>query len=115
MTYRVSRLVAADPATSAQAQAPPASMPARIRPSLPMNPDNGGMPARFMAGTKNSTASRGAALARPPRRVSSVVPSRRSMSPATRNRVVCTVMWWATYTIAPLIEPCPASAMPKTM
>ncbi len=107
--------MAADPATSAQAQPPPLSMPARIRPTLPMNPDSGGMPARFMAGTKNSTATSGADFARPPRRVSSVVPSRRSTSPATRKSVVCTVMWWATYTMAPLIEPRPASAIPKTM
>ena len=31
---------------------------------MPRNPENGGMPARFMAGTKNSTAIRGAAPAR---------------------------------------------------
>lgn len=114
-TYSVSRLVAAEPATSSQAQPPPSATPARISPSLPMKPDSGGIPARFIAGTKNSTASIGAALARPPSRVSSVVPPRRSMSPATRNRVVWTVMWWATYTMAPPYASRVARPIPKTM
>lgn len=61
-----------------------------------MKPENGGMPAMFMAGTKKSRESRGALRAMPPSRVSSVVPPRRSISPATRKSVVCTVMWWTT-------------------
>ena len=61
-----------------------------------MKPDSGGMPARFIAGTKNSTASNGERLASPPSRFSDVVPPCRSTSPATRNSVVWMAMWWAT-------------------
>ncbi len=64
--------------------------------SLPRNPDIGGMPDRFMAGTKNSTAISGAARISPPSRVTDVVPVRRSTIPTTRNRLVCTVMWCTT-------------------
>ena len=60
-----------------------------------MKPDSGGMPARFIAGTKNSIASSGEALASPPSRFNEVVPPRRSISPVTRNSVVWMVMWWA--------------------
>ena len=49
-----------------------------------------------MAGMKNNTDRIGAARARPPSRSIAVVPDLSSMSPATRNRVVCTVMWWMT-------------------
>ena len=49
---------------------------------MPRNPDSGGMPARFMAGTKNRIASNGAALANPPSRVSDVEPPARVSAPA---------------------------------
>ena len=53
------------------------------------------MPARFMAGTKNSTPSTGDSAASPPRSFNDVLPPRRSISPVTRNSVVWMVMWWA--------------------
>src|SRR5690625_6032842 len=52
------------------------STPASISPTLPMKPENGGIPARFMAGTKNRIAISGASLANPPRRIRLVVPPR---------------------------------------
>ena len=61
-----------------------------------MKPENGGMPARFIAGTKNSTASSGEALASPPSRSTDVEPPCRSTRPATRNSVVWMAMWWTT-------------------
>ena len=60
-----------------------------------MKPENGGMPARFMAGTKNRTPSTGDSAASPPSRVSDVLPARTSTSPSTRNSVVWMVMWCA--------------------
>lgn len=93
--YRVSRLVSTLPTTSDQASGVPTSTPDNSRPSLPTKPDSGGMPARFIAGTKNSTPRIGAVLARPPSRSIEVDPPTRSISPATRNSAACTVMWCA--------------------
>ena len=68
--YSVSRLVATPAATSVQASGLPSSCAAWSSPTLPMKPENGGMPARFIAGTKKSTASTGAMRASPPMRIS---------------------------------------------
>ncbi len=57
--YSVSRLTSVPPATSTQARALPSAMPASSSPTLPMKPESGGMPARFMAGMKNSTPTSG--------------------------------------------------------
>ena len=95
MAYRVSRLVTTPPTTSTYASTPPYWTPASSRPILPTKPENGGMPARFIAGTKNSTPSTGDRAARPPSSFSDVLPPRRSISPVTRNSVVWMVMWWA--------------------
>ena len=73
----------------------PASVPASSSPTLPMKPDSGGMPARFMAGTKNRIPSTGDAAASPPSLFSEVLPPRVSISPVTRNSVVWMVMWCA--------------------
>ena len=54
------------------------------------------MPARFMAGTKNSTASIGDSFASPATRSIEELPPRRSIRPVTRNRLVWMVMWCAT-------------------
>ena len=83
-------------ATTAYASGVPTRRPASVSATLPRNPDIGGMPARFMAGTKNSTPSSGASRASPPSLIRLVLPARRSTSPSTRNSVVWMVMWWAT-------------------
>src|SRR5512144_140824 len=93
---RVSRLVTTLAATRTQASGEPSATPACSRPSFPTKPDSGGMPARFMAGTKKSTASSGEAAANPPSRSVAVLPPTRSMIPAVRNSVVWMRMWWAT-------------------
>ena len=69
-------------------------MPASTSANLATNPENGGMPARLSAGSTKSTASIGALRTMPPSLDSRSDPERRSMSPATRNRVVFTTMWW---------------------
>lgn len=92
----MSRLVAVPAATSTQGSGPPTDTPAWSRPTLPRKPEKGGMPARFIAGTKKSTASSGAIRARPPSRRRSVLPARSSTSPATRKSVVWMVMWCTT-------------------
>jgi hypothetical protein len=61
-----------------------------------MKPDSGGIPARFIAGTKNRIASSGDALARPPSFSVFVVPPRRSTRPVARKSVVWMAMWWTT-------------------
>ncbi|SKS56815.1 Uncharacterised protein [Mycobacteroides abscessus subsp. abscessus] len=56
------------PATRVQASTEPCNDPASSSATLPMNPENGGMPPRFRAGTTNTKASSGLAAASPPRR-----------------------------------------------
>ena len=96
MTYSVSRLVTTLPPTRTHASAEPFCAPASSSATLPMNPENGGMPPRLSAGTTNTNARIGLAAASPPRRCSVDAPAWRSISPTTRNSVVCTTMWWAT-------------------
>ncbi|CAB4955344.1 unannotated protein [freshwater metagenome] len=62
--------------------------------TLPMKPENGGMPARFIAGRKKRIARSGAVRASPPIRSDDVLPATRSIIPAVRNSVVWIVMWW---------------------
>ena len=80
-------------ATATMTQAP-ASRPALIRISLAQKPESGGKPASENAGTKNRTASHGCARYSPPMSLRSNEPTRRSASPATRNRLALTTMWW---------------------
>src|SRR5690625_38633 len=87
IAYRVSRLVATLDPVRIQPAVREYATPASISPTLPMKPENGGIPARFMAGTKNRIAISGASLANPPRRIRLVVPPRCSIRPAARNRV----------------------------
>ena len=65
-----------------------------------MNPENGGMPTRLSAGTRNSTASAGVVRTMPPRRVSRLEPPACSMRPPVRKRPVFATMWWIVYSTA---------------
>src|SRR5690625_4398011 len=56
IAYRVSRLVTTLAPMRIQPAVVEYSTPASISPTLPMEPENGGIPARFMAGTKNRIA-----------------------------------------------------------
>src|SRR5699024_9108728 len=93
---RERREVRREATTAAYAAGVPWATLARRSPSLPRKPLIGGIPARFIAGTKKRIRRAGASFASPPRCAREVVPLRRSTSPATRNNAVCTVMWWAT-------------------
>ena len=71
---------------AAYASGVPTSSAGLSSPTLPRKPDIGGMPARFIAGTKNSTPSSGARRASPPSRISEVLPARRSTSPSDEEQ-----------------------------
>jgi hypothetical protein len=53
------------------------------------------MPARFMPGMMNSTASSGEVISSPDSRSSELLPPTRWISPTTRNSVAWMVMWCA--------------------
>src|SRR5690606_6708585 len=94
--YNVRKLVSTAAAVAGYAHTVALSAPARNSVILAMNPENGGMPARFSAGTANNTATSGALLATPDISRSETVPVRRVTRPLTRNNAACTVMWWTT-------------------
>ncbi len=71
----------------------PSALPACSNATFPMKPENGGIPPRFRAGTRNTMPRTGLAAASPPRRRSEDEPACRSISPTTRKRVVWTMMW----------------------
>src|SRR5699024_9668508 len=79
--YRVSNLDTPEPATRTHAKGVALEIPACISPTLPKKPDIGGMPAKFIAETKNSRAKNGASRANPPNRSKDVVPPCRSTKP----------------------------------
>src|SRR5699024_12666162 len=84
IAYRVSRLVTTLAPMRIQPAVVEYSTPASISPTLPMKPENGGIPARVMAGTKNRIAISGASVGNPPRRIGVVVAPRGSIEPGGR-------------------------------
>src|SRR5699024_12403775 len=62
--YRVSREVSSPVPTPTRASTVPSWTPACSSPTLPRNPDIGGIPARFIADRKNTAPSAGATFAR---------------------------------------------------
>src|SRR5699024_2473734 len=96
ITNKVSSEVIIEAATSTQAMAEPFTTPPDTSPTLPINPENGGIPPMLSAGIKKSTATSGEILASDPSRSIFAEPVRYSINPVTKNNAVWMVMWWTT-------------------
>src|SRR5699024_7356232 len=97
ITISVSSEVMMEAAMSIHASAEPLLTPPSISPTLPMKPENGGIPPKFSAGIMYRMATSGEIFAIEPNRSILAEPVRYSMSPVTRNWVVWMVMLWITY------------------
>ena len=85
------------------------------RPSLATKPENGGIPDRLSAGSRNSTARKPERWASPLSRSSRLVPTALPIRPSTRNSDVFTGIWWIRKKMVAAIAAGPPMAMPRTM
>jgi hypothetical protein len=70
------------------------AMPASMSANFEMNPDNGGIPARLSADTRNMAARNGVVRTIPPMRLRRLEPLAWSTRPPMRNSAVLATMWW---------------------